>query len=88
MVLRWICGLLGRFYPSIKYKSCVFAELLTQKPLFPGKSELDQLEWIFRVCGTPSTSDWTELEQLPFFNTFQESFKKKGNSKLKELFQK
>ncbi len=28
---------------------CVFAELLTMKPLFPGKSEIDQINRIFKV---------------------------------------
>lgn len=29
---------------------CIFAELLTRKPLFPGKSDLDELNRIFKVC--------------------------------------
>lgn len=29
---------------------CIFAEFLTRKPLFPGKSEIDQLNKIFKVC--------------------------------------
>ncbi|KAL1246633.1 hypothetical protein QQF64_034452 [Cirrhinus molitorella] len=29
---------------------CIFGELLTQKPLFPGKSEIDQINKIFKVC--------------------------------------
>ncbi|XP_015775023.1 PREDICTED: cyclin-dependent kinase 11B-like [Acropora digitifera] len=33
---------------------CVFAELLTMKPLFPGKSEIDQINRIFKDLGTPS----------------------------------
>lgn len=28
---------------------CIFGELLTQKPLFPGKSEIDQINKIFKV---------------------------------------
>lgn len=28
---------------------CIFAELLTMKPLFPGKSEIDQINRIFKV---------------------------------------
>lgn len=28
---------------------CIFAELLTRKPLFPGKSEIDQLNRVFKV---------------------------------------
>lgn len=29
---------------------CIFAELLKRKPLFPGKSEIDELNMIFKVC--------------------------------------
>jgi hypothetical protein len=28
---------------------CIFGELLTQKPLFPGKSDIDQINKIFKV---------------------------------------
>lgn len=30
---------------------CIFGELLTQKPLFPGKSEIDQINKVFKVKG-------------------------------------
>jgi len=29
---------------------CIFAEFLMKKPLFPGKSEIDELNRIFKVC--------------------------------------
>ena len=32
---------------------CIFAEMLTKHPLFPGDSEIDQLFRIFRTLGTP-----------------------------------
>lgn len=28
---------------------CIFGELLTQKPLLPGKSEIDQINKVFKV---------------------------------------
>lgn len=33
---------------------CIFGELLTQKPLFPGKSEIDQINKVFKVCCSTS----------------------------------
>jgi len=33
---------------------CIFGELLTQKPLFPGKSEIDQINKVFKVCFSTS----------------------------------
>lgn len=47
---------------------CIFAELLTLRPLFPGKSEIDQLDKIFRVLGMPSERIWPGLSQLPHAN--------------------
>lgn len=32
---------------------CVFYELLTLKPLFPGCNEVDQITKIYTVLGTP-----------------------------------
>jgi serine/threonine protein kinase len=33
---------------------CIFAEMVTKRPLFAGDSELDQLYRIFRILGTPN----------------------------------
>ncbi|KAG2284447.1 hypothetical protein Bca4012_053109 [Brassica carinata] len=44
---------------------CIMAELLSQKPLFPGKTELDQLQKIFAVLGTPTESIWPGFSSLP-----------------------
>jgi len=46
---------------------CIFAEMLTSKPLFPGDSEIDQLFRIFRTLGTPDNSVWPGVCQLPDF---------------------
>jgi renal tumor antigen len=32
---------------------CVLFELITKKPLFPGKDELDQIHRINNILGTP-----------------------------------
>ena len=41
----WSCG-------------CIFAELHTRKPLFPGTSEVDQLSKIFKILGSPPIDQW------------------------------
>ncbi|XP_041056691.1 cyclin-dependent kinase 2-like isoform X1 [Carcharodon carcharias] len=46
---------------------CIFAEMVTRKPLFPGDSEIDQLFRIFRTLGTPNESVWPGVTQLPDF---------------------
>lgn len=40
------------------------AELFTGKPLFPGASEIDQLDRICQVLGTPSVQEWPEGYRL------------------------
>ncbi|XP_071839954.1 uncharacterized protein [Apostichopus japonicus] len=44
---------------------CIFAEFLTMKPLFPGRSEIDQLNRIFKELGTPSEKIWPGYNELP-----------------------
>ena len=48
---------------------CIFAEMLTKKPLFPGDSEIDQLFRIFRLLGTPDETIWPGVTQLQDFNS-------------------
>lgn len=45
--------------------SCIFAELLRMEALFPGKSEIDQLNRIFKELGTPSEKIWPGYSKLP-----------------------
>merc|ERR1719195_2453771 len=55
--------LLGTTYATpvdIWSVGCIFAELFTRKPLFPGQYEVDQLGKIFEVIGTPVEADWPE----------------------------
>jgi hypothetical protein len=42
-------------YQSIKISyRCLFGELLLSQPLFPGNTEIGQLELIYTLCGTPT----------------------------------
>lgn len=43
---------------------CIMAELYTQCPLFPGTNELDQLNKIVKVLGTPDKTEWPEGYKL------------------------
>jgi len=47
---------------------CIFAEMVTSKPLFPGKNNSDQLQQIFKVLGTPTEADWPGMKSLPEFD--------------------
>lgn len=46
---------------------CIMAEMYTGKPLFPGKTNEDQLLRIFKLLGTPTPASWPQMEQLPEF---------------------
>ncbi|KAI9726803.1 MAG: Cyclin-dependent kinase catalytic subunit [Chrysothrix sp. TS-e1954] len=46
---------------------CIFAEMCTRKPLFPGDSEIDEIFKIFRVLGTPTEDDWPGVTSFPDF---------------------
>ena len=44
---------------------CIFAEMASGRPLFPGNSISDQLQRIFKVLGTPTEETWPKVSQLP-----------------------
>jgi len=44
---------------------CIFAEMATRQPLFPGDSEIDELYKIFRILGTPTEETWPGISRLP-----------------------
>ncbi|KAJ6721617.1 CYCLIN-DEPENDENT KINASE G-2-LIKE [Salix viminalis] len=44
---------------------CIMAELLSKEPLFNGKTEVDQLDKIFRILGTPNETIWPGFSKLP-----------------------
>lgn len=48
---------------------CIFAEMVNQRPLFPGDSEIDELFKIFRIMGTPNEETWPGVTSLPDFKT-------------------
>lgn len=48
---------------------CIFAELLTLEPLFPGNSDIDQLARIFNVLGNLTEEVWPGCSKLPDYRT-------------------
>ncbi|KAF9436613.1 Cyclin-dependent kinase 3 [Entomortierella beljakovae] len=43
---------------------CIFAEMITKKPIFPGDSEIDELFKIFFIRGTPNEDIWPGVTEL------------------------
>ncbi|XP_023723749.1 cyclin-dependent kinase 11B isoform X3 [Cryptotermes secundus] len=44
---------------------CIFGEFLSMEALFPGKSEVDQLNRVFKDLGTPNERIWPGYSKLP-----------------------
>jgi cyclin-dependent kinase 10 len=64
---------------------CVLGELLAHKPLLPGKSEINQLELIIDLLGTPNEQIWPEFAHLPILEEF--TLKQQPYNNLKQTFQ-
>uniref|UniRef100_A0A0K2UQP4 cyclin-dependent kinase n=1 Tax=Lepeophtheirus salmonis TaxID=72036 RepID=A0A0K2UQP4_LEPSM len=48
----------------------ILGELLAHKPLLPGKSEINQLELIIDLLGTPNDNIWPGFSELPALQEF------------------
>ncbi|KAF9457143.1 kinase-like domain-containing protein [Collybia nuda] len=44
---------------------CVLGEMFSRRPILPGNSDLDQLEKIWQLCGTPNQHTWPNYDALP-----------------------
>ncbi|EDQ89516.1 uncharacterized protein MONBRDRAFT_32324 [Monosiga brevicollis MX1] len=44
---------------------CIFGEMISGRPMFPGATNADQLELIFKTLGSPSESTWPGVMALP-----------------------
>lgn len=62
-----ICdGIWMQYTPAIDIWSigCIFAEVLTGKPLFPGKNVVHQLDLMTDLLGTPSLDTISRVNSL------------------------
>jgi len=62
---------------------CIFAEMVSRIPLFPGDSEIDQIFRIFRTLGTPDESIWSGVTKLP---EYQPNFPQHPAQPLSKLY--
>lgn len=49
---------------------CILGELYAGKPILPGKTEVEQLHKIFKLCGSPSEDYWRK-SKLPHSTAFK-----------------
>jgi len=57
---------------------CIFAEIASGRPLFPGKNGKDQLLKIFQVLGTPTLKEWPGMAELPDYRPNYTIYKAQG----------
>ncbi|XP_041005765.1 probable serine/threonine-protein kinase At1g54610 isoform X2 [Juglans microcarpa x Juglans regia] len=60
---------------------CVLAEMFVGRPIMPGRTEVEQLHRIFKLCGSPSEDYWKEMKLPASFQpaphykpSFEEAF--------------
>jgi len=53
---------------------CVLYEIVVMKPLFPGKDEMDQINRIHKVLGSPSLKDWMNMKKTGSRHTMNLNF--------------
>ncbi|PAV56461.1 hypothetical protein WR25_00184 [Diploscapter pachys] len=49
---------------------CILGELLLHRPLLPGKTEIEQMDKIIQLLGTPTTKIWPAINELPALKSF------------------
>ncbi|XP_015580183.2 probable serine/threonine-protein kinase At1g09600 [Ricinus communis] len=49
---------------------CILAELFAGKPIMPGRTEVEQMHKIFKLCGSPSEDYWQKTK-LPHATSFK-----------------
>jgi len=65
---------------------CIFYEFLTKEPMLPGKGEIDQIEKMYKLLGTPNEEIWPGYSHLPHVKNYK--WKKYPANKLREKFPK
>ncbi|KAI5057572.1 hypothetical protein GOP47_0027587 [Adiantum capillus-veneris] len=91
---RWyrapeLCGsFFSKYTPAIDIWSigCIFAEVLTGKPLFPGKNVVHQLDLITDLMGTPSSDSIARVRNEKA-RRYLSSMRKKQTMPLSQKFQ-
>lgn len=66
--------------PSVDIWSagCIFLELFTGTPTFPGRDEIHQLEIIYGLMGSPTPESWPDVQSLPWFELVKPKATKEG----------
>uniref|UniRef100_A0A453I1B1 [RNA-polymerase]-subunit kinase n=1 Tax=Aegilops tauschii subsp. strangulata TaxID=200361 RepID=A0A453I1B1_AEGTS len=65
---------------------CILAELLAGRPIMPGRTEVEQLHKIFKLCGSPTEEYWKK-SKLPHATIFkpQQPYKRRITDTFKDF---
>ncbi|KAE8798631.1 putative serine/threonine-protein kinase [Hordeum vulgare] len=65
---------------------CILAELLAGRPIMPGRTEVEQLHKIFKLCGSPTEEYWKK-SKLPHATIFkpQQPYKRRIKDTFKDF---
>ncbi|CAK5272995.1 unnamed protein product [Mycena citricolor] len=66
---------------------CVLGEMFVRRPILPGTSDLDQLEKIWTLCGTPNQHNWPNYDHLPGCEGVKQRFDQTRMRKLKSVYE-
>jgi serine/threonine protein kinase len=47
---------------------CIFAEMVSGRPLFAGSNDADQVNRIFKILGTPTADSWPSMTSMPKYS--------------------
>ncbi|KAL7550330.1 hypothetical protein ACHAWF_013599 [Thalassiosira exigua] len=65
---------------------CILAEIILGRPIFTGKTEIDQLKLIFDLLGTPTERSWEGFRELKLIRTGEVTIDKLKRPKLREKY--
>ncbi|XP_051139342.1 probable serine/threonine-protein kinase At1g09600 isoform X2 [Andrographis paniculata] len=65
---------------------CILAELFIGKPIMPGRTEVEQMHKIFKLCGSPTEEYWTKAK-FPHASSFksQRAYKRRLSDVFREF---
>ncbi|KAM1465730.1 hypothetical protein COP2_045569 [Malus domestica] len=65
---------------------CILAEMYAGKPIMPGRTEVEQMHKIFKLCGSPSEEFWKKTK-LPLATSFkpQQPYKRRIADTFKDI---
>ena len=63
----------------------VVAELELGRPIFPGRTELEEIDLICKVLGTPNEESWSDIKSFPQYKSLFENLPK-YNSSLEQCY--